>query len=387
MNKFRRGGAAVIVAITLACALVAGRAQAERVSPPNASQVEVAFNIRVPMRDGVELSTDVYQPAAPGRYPVIVARTPYNKSPAWDRRGRWWAQRGYVFAVQDVRGRGDSDGKFYPLVNEAADGIDTYDWAANQTWSSGEVAGFGGSYGAWTQLYPAAKGRRSLTAMLLMAVPPDPDRAFPYSSGGAAIPATAAWLASLDGRMYQSLDNIDLEAAYSGRPLIDMDLRLGRKMPVWRDWIAAGPSRAYWANLSYQAALLNSVTPGLWITGWYDDVLVGATENFTAMTSEARDSQARTRHWLVIGPWGHAINADRKLGDIDFGPDAVIDLDDLQRRWFDYWLKGADNGFNKEPRVKLFVMGSNQWISENEWPIARTRYVPYYLRSEGGQIH
>ena len=143
---------------------------------PTGGEVVVAFNVRIPMRDGVALSADIYRPAGRGRHPVLVVRTPYTKSPAWARRGREWAERGYVFIVQDVRGRGDSDGNFEPLVYEAADGIDTYAWAARQTWSSGKVGGFGGSYSAWTQLYPVATKAQSLTTMLLMAVPPDPDR-------------------------------------------------------------------------------------------------------------------------------------------------------------------------------------------------------------------
>jgi len=356
---------------------------AAQTAPASAAHpaISVDFNVRIPMRDGVELSADIYSPSTSGRFPVIVVRNPYTKSAQWAQRGRWWAERGYVFVVQDVRGRGDSDGEFYPLVNEANDGTDTYNWAAKQRWSTGKVGGYGGSYAAWTQLYPVAAGNSSLSAMLPMAVPPDPDRGFPFVSG-IAVPATATWLASIDGRTYQSLDSVDLQAAFDGRPLIEMDRRLGRAMPAWRDWISSGGLRDYWVKLSYQSALVNTTVPALWITGWYDDVLAGATENFSALTDEARSLETRERQWLVIGPWGHAINAGQKLGDIDFGPDAVIGLEGLQRRWYDRWLKGDDKAFT-EPRVRIFVMGSNKWASENEWPIKRTRYVRYFLHSGG----
>jgi uncharacterized protein len=146
---------------------------AAQTAPASAAHpaISVDFNVRIPMRDGVELSADIYSPSTSGRFPVIVVRNPYTKSAQWAQRGRWWAERGYVFVVQDVRGRGDSDGEFYPLVNEANDGTDTYNWAAKQRWSTGKVGGYGGSYAAWTQLYPVSAGNSSLSAMLPMAVP------------------------------------------------------------------------------------------------------------------------------------------------------------------------------------------------------------------------
>lgn len=359
---------------------VATLAAASAFASTNA-EPEVEFNVRVPMRDGVALSANIYRPAKPGRYPVVVVRTPYTKTPNYDARGRWWASEGYVFIVQDVRGRGDSDGTFRPLVHEAEDGIDTFNWAARQPWSSGKVGTLGGSYGAWTQLYPASVGGSALTAMIPMAVPPDPDRTFPLHLG-VPVPAAVPWLASIDGRTLQSLEGVDLPAAYDARPLVDMDQRIGRRLPAWREWLKHPVRDDYWAARSYQTGLLNSTVPALYISGWYDDVLVGATENFTNMTTRAHPG-AHSRQRLIIGPWGHAINAGRKLGEIDFGPSAAIDMDGVQRRWFDRWLKGLDNGVDEEARVRLFVMGSNEWVSEQEWPIARTRYTKYYLRSDG----
>src|SRR6202011_1877904 len=118
----------------------------------------------------------------------------------------------------------------------------------------------------------------------------------------------------------------------------------GRNLKAWRDWVEHPTNDAYWHDQAYQEKLLDVDTPMLHVTGWYDDVLVGTTENFVNMTTRARVPEAKGRQRLLIGPWGHAINTSRRLGAIDFGPDAVIDFDAIQHRWFDHWLKGVNNG-------------------------------------------
>jgi putative CocE/NonD family hydrolase len=121
----------------------------------------------------------------------------------------------------------------------------------------------------------------------------------------------------------------------------------------------------------------------LHVSGWYDDVLVGTTENFINMTTRAQEPNARRNQWLVIGPWPHATNCCTELAGIDFGPRALIDYDTLQVRFFDRFLNERQNGFESDPRVKIFVMGANVWRDENEWPLARTQYTKYYLHSGG----
>jgi putative CocE/NonD family hydrolase len=166
-------------------------------------------------------------------------------------------------------------------------------------------------------------------------------------------------------------------------PLLDFDHLVGRDIKAWRDWLDHPALDSYWKSLAYQDKLLDATVPQLHVSGWYDDVLVGTTENFVNLTTKARTPEGRQNQWLLIGPWGHATNAGRKLGDIDFGPQAVIDFDAVQMRWFDHWLKGLDNGAENDPHVHIFVMGQNKWHDENEWPIKRTQYVKYYLHSKG----
>jgi putative CocE/NonD family hydrolase len=192
-----------------------------------------------------------------------------------------------------------------------------------------------------------------------------------------------SWLAFVSGHTLQDISQLDLMAAYGSLPLRDIDTRLGRHIRAWKDWIDHPALDDYWKAQAYQDTLLDATVPMLHISGWYDDVLVGTTENYVNMTTRARDPEERTRQRLLIGPWGHGINSTRVWGSIDFGPEALIDLDRVQQRWFDFWLNGARNGVDDEAPVRIFVMGENRWRDEREWPLARTTYQKYYLHSSG----
>src|SRR5439155_20764142 len=180
--------------------------------------VVMEFDVRVPMRDGIQLSTDIYRPDAPGRFPVILVRTPYDNGTAPNLvRGKFWARRGYVYAVQDVRGRGDSDGEFYPLVHEAADGDATVSWLATRPWSNGKTGMVGGSYLGWVQVYAATLKNPHLTALIPIVTPSDPTRQFPLQYG-AYWPSTLSWLAYVSGHTLQDISELDLLAVYRHLP-------------------------------------------------------------------------------------------------------------------------------------------------------------------------
>ena len=341
------------------------------------------FNVRVPMRDGVILSADIYRPSAPEKVPVVLIRTPYTKSTMkYAELGVWWADHGYAFVVQDVRGRGDSAGAFYPLVNEAVDGFDTLAWIGAQTWSNGNVGMMGSSYLGWTQLYAAGERSPFLKAIIPAVAPPDPDRNFPKSNGVLMLEGIE-WLSLIDGHTNQDRSPVDLDAVFRGLPLATLDARLGRNLPAWRDWVNHATHDEYWKGQSYEGKLANAQIPILLIDGWYDPVLPGATRNFINLSGATSDPQTLLQQHLLIGPWPHAINLYRQLGAIDFGPAALIDLPALQLRWFDHWLKGINNGVDKEARVHIFALGINRWFDESEWPIARTVYRKYFLHSGG----
>lgn len=337
--------------------------------------IVMTYDVRIPTRDGITLSADIYRPAADRPVPVILVRTPYDNGTAGHvAAGKAWARRGYAYVAQDVRGRGESDGTFYPLVTEADDGYDTIEWLARQPWSSGKVGMMGGSYLGWVQVYAAVRRPPSLKAIIPIVTPPDPDRNFPVQFGAYG-PATLSWLAAISGRTMQDISQHDLRAVYSHLPLYEADQLLGRRLAAWRDWLDHPTRDAYWQGLAYQTELRQSEIPMLHVSGWYDDVLVGTTENFVNL-------RGRPHQRLLIGPWGHQINR-RRLGTFDFGSQAVVNLDSVYARWFDRWLRDVPNGVGEEPPVRIFVMEENRWRDEREWPLARTRYVKYYLASGG----
>jgi putative CocE/NonD family hydrolase len=157
----------------------------------------------------------------------------------------------------------------------------------------------------------------------------------------------------------------------------------GRDAPFWREWIDHYTWDDYWDERSYQQKLANVDIPAIHMTGWYDDDQPGSIQNFVAMSKHARSIGKPGRQKLIIGPWPHALNTSQKLGDFDYGPRSVIDMNELYLEWFDYWLKGTDTGILEEAPVKIFVMGDNVWRNEQEWPLERTVYTKYYFHSNG----
>ena len=134
--------------------------------------------------------------------------------------------------------------------------------------------------------------------------------------------------------------------------------------------------------MRYQNKYDRVQVPVLHISGWYDDEQIGTPLNYIGMTTKGPESVRRSQK-LLMGPWPHAVNSTSKLGEVDFGPTGVIDLNGYLLRWFDYWLKGKDTGIMNEPPVRIFVMGENKWVDENEWPMARTQWTKYYIHSQG----
>ena len=185
--------------------------------------VKLEFNERVPMRDGVELSADIYRPAAAGQFPVILTRTPYNKSTERGNHlgvGRYFASHGYVYVAMDVRGRGDSDGAFVPYRNEGPDGFDSIEWCAKQRWSSGKVGTTGSSYLGYDQWLAALQQPPHLATMIVLVTPPDP---FVESPTGLQSPSYLSWYHLLLGHTLHNAAAVDWNAVYLHLPLSAMD--------------------------------------------------------------------------------------------------------------------------------------------------------------------
>ena len=339
------------------------------------------YNEPVLMRDGVSLATDVYVPdgARPAR--AIVGRTPYNKNnAALAQLAARWNGRGYAFVIQDVRGRGDSDGAFVPYLNEGRDGHDTIEWIAAQPWSNGDVILQGGSYGARAGWLTTIEQPAHLRGFMATASPSDPFVEFPNGQS----PMMVSWYRLVQGRVVQHADAIDWMKVYEHLPLETMDEAAGFESDHWKASLEFPPSAE--RGMRYQHRFADVRVPVLHISGWYDDEQIGTPLNFRGARAHAATAEARNKQCLLMGPWGHAVNTTAKLGEVDFGADALIDLEGYMKRWIDWVLADAPDApdASEAPApVRIFVMASNVWRDEQEWPLARTRYTDYFLRSAG----
>ncbi len=356
-------------------------ARQSKSAPGKTLGIKINFNQHIRMRDGVELSADVYRPDAAGKFDCILNRTPYLKSSGGALTfGHYFAEHGYAFVAVDVRGRGDSPGDFVPYRLEGKDGYDSVEWCAAQPWSSGRVGTIGGSYNGKTQWLTAIEQPPHLTTMIAIVSPSDPFVEFPT---GEPIPLDESWYFLTSGHVLQNEDGVEWSSVFEHLPLVTMDEASGRLMPAWRELFNHTHLDDYWEAERYQNKFDRVQVPVLHISGWYDDEQIGTPLNFIGMTTHGAPA-VRNSQKLLMGAWPHAVNSKSKLGDVDFGPTDIIDINGTMLRWFDTWLKGIDNGVKAEAPVRIFVMGSNQWVDEHEWPIARTQFTDFYLHSRTG---
>ncbi|MGD0200037.1 MAG: CocE/NonD family hydrolase [Bryobacteraceae bacterium] len=366
--------------------------QAETVDPMLSQpkyEVKRERNVSVPMRDGVKLAADIYLPQADGRFPVILVRTPYQKD-MLELQARYYARRGYAVAVEDCRGRFASGGIWEPFVNEPRDGYDTIEWLARQPWSNGKVGMIGGSYVGWVQWWAARERPPHLVTIIPNVAPPDPLYNIPYEYGTFFILGGIWWADILESRATADLSGVALsrigEKKYrtllNSLPVIELDRAvLGKQNPYWRKWIQHPVEDPYWRQAAFLDRLREVRIPVFHQSGWFDGDGIGTKLNYLRMREAGHPYQK-----LVLGPWGHTDTAGRRIDERDFGPQAIIDLQRDYLRWFDYWLKGIDNGIAREPLVSMFVMGTNKWLRGETYPLAATRFTKLYLAS-GGQAN
>ena len=358
-------------------------------------------------RDGVVLRADAYRPEAPGPYPVLVRRTPYGKRSndlaAGFSEAHYFASHGYLVVVQDTRGRFTSEGAWYPFIYEARDGYDTIEWAAALPGSSGTVGTFGQSYGAIAQYLAATQRPPHLRTCIPVSAYQLTFENYWYNAGALEL----SWLLSYFVNMAEDVlaaegDHASIaelarlkadpavrfsaltEDALRHLPLRDWIDRLGRGAPFLADILWHATDGPYWWATDLSRQLFNISVPMLHFGSWYDIANRDTPLYFTGLRSSALD--ARDGHALGMGPWAHQLPFSQPTsggtGDIDFGPEAAISLVDIERQWFDHFLK-ADGAGLPCPPVRVFVMGENRWRDEQQWPLARTDYTAYYLHSGG----
>ena len=338
-------------------------------------------------RDGVRLDADIYRPSAPGPHPVLLMRQPYGRTIASTpvyAHPAWYARQGYIVVIQDVRGRGTSQGVFSPFENEAEDGRETVEWASRLPGCSGKVGMYGFSYQGTTQLFAASTRPKALAAICPAMAAYDVYDDFAYEGGALRMAGGIGWALQLavesarragDAEAHQAL----LSAARAVPvnepvPALPRILEKYRHYSHFPDWVRNSEPGSFWTRISPKTVAGKLDIPALHIGGWNDYLLTGTLACYREMASRSQSQR------LVIGPWPH-LPWSRNVGTTDFGEGAVNHIDTLQVRWFDHWLKGIDNGLAAEAAVRLFEMGTGTWREFEQWP-ARER-SELYLGSKG----
>ena len=343
--------------------------------------VDLQLDLKVPMRDGVGLSADIYRPRAPGRFPTVLIRTPYDNN-SLIAKARSLANRGYVCVAQDCRGRWDSDGSYYPFHPDGEDGYDTQEWIGRQEWSNGKIGMSGASYLGLVQWQSAVHASEHLTCMAPRVICADFYQGLVHPGGALQLGVCMTWGMRTNGRTAQDIDYHNWTEAFRGLPIAGIDELAGRRMQFWKDWVDHPCYDDYWKAVDVEMRFGDIRAPAFNMGGWYDLYARDTFVCFNGLRRQGATPEAK-RSKLIVGPWPHSLSTSTRTGDVDFGADSMVDLEGLELRWFDYWLKGIDNGVAGEPPLRLFIMGSNQWRDEHEWPLARTDWQKWHLHSQG----
>jgi putative CocE/NonD family hydrolase len=384
--KDRRNAILLLIGIIIASASIFAQTK----SPATEQyQVAVRTGVRVKMRDGVSLVADIYHPKAPGKFPVLLTRTPYNRRDF--NTGMYLASHGYVAILQDTRGRYDSEGEFYPFKYESNDGYDTIEWAAGLEYSNGSVGMFGGSYVGATQMLAAISKPPHLKAIFPYVTASEYYDGWTYQSGALMQWFTSSWTTGLSEDTLRKRANAQQQPKQWVEQLPIEDYRLIsiptalEIAPYFRDWVEHERDDEYWRKWKISDHYRGLDIKALHSGGWHDIFLKGSIKNYVEMRKNAATPEARNGQRLLVGPWAHAATSpEGKIGDVIFGKQAVLEMSATIVKWFDYALKGIKNEFANDTPVRIFVMGDNVWRDEKEFPLARTQYTRYFLHSRKG---
>jgi putative CocE/NonD family hydrolase len=383
-------------------------------------------SVMIPMRDGVKLATDLYFPAsgsrrAAGKFPVILERTPYGKGSSRNvLKGKYFARRGYVCAIQDVRGRFDSEGDWYAFAKEAHDGYDTVEWLGTQKWSAGKVGTMGDSYAGSDQSALATLSPPRLSAMIVAVGASNYYHSSMRHNGALELRfhvyvfrmAITSKEAAADPNLKKALIKAYTEEMPEilRRSPLKKGATLLRRLPSYEQWaldiLTHGDYDAYWKeHRGYAISEYyreHADVPTLYLGGWYDSYARNTCESFVKLRTMKKSPQ-----YLLMGPWTHGKYEITYSGDLDFGTEAEINYLDLKLAWFDRFLKGMNTEVADWKPVQIFTMGTGDgrrvidgapgeasdypgrihhggfWRAMDDWPIPGTRYTPYYLQADG----
>jgi uncharacterized protein len=340
-------------------------------------------------KDGVRLDADIYRPNTKEDLPILLMRQPYGKAIASTvvyAHPIWYAAQGYIVVIQDVRGRGTSQGEFKLFENEIADGIETIDWVSQLPGSTGNIGMYGFSYQGMTQLYAAMGKSTHLKAIAPAAIGYDLYSDWAYENGAFCLQANLGWAIQLAAETKRRKGD---EIAYQKLYRASRNLPLNDSIPAfpeilqleadsfYHDWLSQPQNSAYWQKLSPKYLLQDIDLPMLHIGGWFDPYLRGTLNLYHAMSQKSQHPQH-----LIIAPWAH-FPWGRKLGAVDYGKEAQNYIGEIQIRWFDYFLKGKDTGILAEAPISLFEMGSDRWLYWEDLAQFDRQNITYYLASDG----
>lgn len=380
--------------------------------------------VMMPMRDGIRLATDIYRPKGDKKVPVIFSKTPYNFNSWGDgeqRNGGYQAaldavKRGYAYVVQNERGRYFSEGDWDILGPPTTDGYDAVEWLSKQSWCNGKIAPIGCSSTAEWQMAVVALNHPSLATFIPQGFGAGVGRVGKFYEqgnwyrGGAGQMLFTAWLFGVQNdeirpmfprdatqdqliRASRAFDlapereKIDWSKGLAHLPLQDIIKNANGPKGVYEDMIRRKPNDPAWYKGGLYHDNMPIERPGFWFVSWYD---VSSSPNlalYNHVRANAKDPKVRDNQYLVIAPVLHCsykratentIVGERSVGD------ARLNYDELTYAWFDYWLKGEQNGIlQKMPKVQYYTMGANKWQSSDVWPPASAQMTTYFLNSGG----
>jgi hypothetical protein len=339
----RRNGWLVVVCLIVPAFAAAG----------DEEQAPQSLDMMVEMRDGVRLATSVYLPSGDGPWPVILTRTPYNKEGYGQRSGQY-TDHDYAFVVQDCRGRFLSEGDYVPFTTDMEDGYDTVEWIATQDFSDGKVGMTGGSAMGITSNLAAVADPPHLVAAYVVVAPQSLFHESRFMGGVFKEAHAGGWMRS------------------QGVP---------EQVTVMKQRVLMDDE---WKRTDLVHHLHNVDIPIYNVAGWYDIFVEGGLKNFMYLQNRGREG-ARGNQKILVGPFGHGnLSGDLQYPESEGGKgvngDEVI-------RWFDYWLKGIDNGIMDEPPVRYYMMADamrdnasdkNRWVDDDRWPPESTPTKFYF---------
>jgi putative CocE/NonD family hydrolase len=351
--------------------------------------VHLERGVRCRLSDAITLVSDHYYPSGPSPQPTLLMRQPYGRDIASTvvyAHPIWFARHGYNVVIQDVRGRGDSEGDFYPFLNEGKDGAETIAWLRSRSECNGSIGMYGFSYQGATQLLAAAQQPAGLKCISPAMTACDLYHGWFYQHGALQYAVSLGWglqllksdvrrkkLREASERLEQAWSN--LAGQYGFLPFREHPALHGEGVPQYvLDWFDHDQPDEYWSQLDVSQLIDRIAVPALHISGWYDIFLRGSVDGFLQLRSKAANHFARQNQYLIAGPWQHIPWGDR-IGASDFGPQALVDTDKILLRWFNHWLKDS-KGFAREPHIRHFVLGENQWHHAEDF-VTEENYILY----------